>query len=50
MNKAGLSVTDHDRIALLTSLAVLLARLHSMGVVVGDFSPKNRALQAESGS
>lgn len=41
VNRAGLVVTDQDRIALLKDLAVLLARLHSLGVTVGDFSPKN---------
>lgn len=37
----GLSVSDWHRIALLKDLAGTLARLHSLGVIFGDFSPKN---------
>lgn len=38
---SGLSVSDRDRLLLLEDLAGALARLHSLGVVVGDLSPKN---------
>jgi len=38
---AGISVTDRQRLLLLRSLAGLLTRLHGIGVVVGDMSPKN---------
>jgi hypothetical protein len=41
VSSSGLSVSDHDRLALLTSLAGALSRLHGLGVVVGDLSPKN---------
>lgn len=39
--RSGISVSDRDRIALLGWLADGLSRLHSLGVVVGDLSPKN---------
>ena len=41
VTSAGLSVSDRDRLALLTSLAGALSRLHSLDIVVGDLSPKN---------
>lgn len=41
VSSSGLSVIDHDRLALLENLAAGLARLHRLGVVVGDLSPKN---------
>ncbi|MEU1721094.1 hypothetical protein [Nonomuraea sp. NPDC005692] len=34
-------VTDRDRLLILADLADTLARLHTMGVVVGDLSPEN---------
>ncbi|MET7510459.1 DUF4189 domain-containing protein [Streptomyces albidoflavus] len=37
----GLVVSDRDRFRLLTDLAETLARLHAMGVTIGDLSPKN---------
>jgi hypothetical protein len=37
----GLIVNDHDRLALLRSVAAMLSRLHSFGAVIGDFSPQN---------
>jgi len=40
-SRAGLSVTDRQRVALLQNLSVILSRLHDLGVVVGDLSPKN---------
>jgi hypothetical protein len=43
--RSGLSVTDRDRVALLQNLAVNLSRLHDLGVVVGDLSPKNLLFQ-----
>jgi hypothetical protein len=45
ISKAGLSVTDRERVALLENLAVSLSRLHGLGVVVGDLSPKNLLFQ-----
>ena len=41
VTSSGLSVSDHDRLALLASLAGALSRLHSLDIVVGDLSPKN---------
>ena len=38
---SGLSVTDRERVALLQNLADILSRLHDLGVVVGDLSPRN---------
>jgi hypothetical protein len=41
VTSSGISVSDRDRLKLLTSLAEALSRLHGLGVVVGDLSPKN---------
>lgn len=41
VSSAGITATDRQRLLLLKSLAALLTRLHSIGVVVGDLSPKN---------
>ena len=41
VSSSGLAVSDHDRLALLRSVAATLSRLHALGVAVGDFSPKN---------
>jgi hypothetical protein len=41
VSRSGLPVTDHDRLTLLENLAATLSRLHHLGVVVGDLSPKN---------
>jgi hypothetical protein len=38
---AGLAVSDQDRLTMLSALAGTLSRLHSLGVVIGDLSPKN---------
>ncbi|MFB7666926.1 hypothetical protein ACFC1R_23750 [Kitasatospora sp. NPDC056138] len=37
----GLTVSDQDRLLLLAELATTLARLHRLGVTVGDISPNN---------
>ncbi|MFI1917253.1 hypothetical protein [Nocardia sp. NPDC020380] len=37
----GLTLTDADRLALLIELAGTLTRLHRLGIVIGDLSPKN---------
>jgi len=37
----GLAVSPRDRLELLADLATTLDRLHSMGIAVGDLSPKN---------
>jgi len=37
----GLSISERDRLLLLTDLASVLYRLHRVGIVVGDLSPKN---------
>jgi hypothetical protein len=41
VRRSGIAVTDRDRLALLGNVASVLSRLHSHGVAVGDFSPKN---------
>lgn len=41
VSSSGLAVTDYDRVALLKSLAIVISRLHSLGVTIGDLSPKN---------
>ena len=41
VSSSGITVTDYDRVALLRSLATVMSRLHSLGVTVGDLSPKN---------
>ncbi|MFE2996159.1 hypothetical protein ACFXG4_14215 [Nocardia sp. NPDC059246] len=37
----GLRINDTDRLRLLADLAATLTRLHRLGIVVGDLSPKN---------
>lgn len=39
--RIGLSVSERDRLLLLTDLAATLTRLHRIGITVGDLSPKN---------
>lgn len=39
--RSGLKISERDRFALLADLADLLARLHGLGIAVGDLSPKN---------
>jgi hypothetical protein len=41
VSQAGLSVSEKDRLELLRSLAEVLARMHALGIVMGDLSPKN---------
>ena len=41
VRRAGITVSEQDRLALLGSLAAALSRLHALGTVVGDLSPKN---------
>lgn len=41
LSGAGITVTDSQRLHLLASAATLLARLHDIGIVAGDLSPKN---------
>jgi hypothetical protein len=41
IRSSGLSVNDHDRLTLLASVAEALSRLNSLGMIVGDLSPKN---------
>ncbi|MCC5480432.1 lipopolysaccharide kinase InaA family protein [Streptomyces barringtoniae] len=37
----GLTISERDRLDILTDLATTLARLHRIGITVGDLSPKN---------
>jgi serine/threonine protein kinase len=41
VSRAGLSISERDRLELLVNLAEILSRMHAMGIVLGDFSPKN---------
>lgn len=43
----GLAVSDRDRFELLIDLAGTLARLHRIGITVGDLSPKNLLFTTE---
>lgn len=46
----GLSVDERERLRLLADLAAKLSRLHTLGIAVGDLSPKNLLFAAGSGS
>ncbi|GAB2722838.1 LppU/SCO3897 family protein [Kitasatospora kifunensis] len=37
----GLSISDRDRLLVVADLAATLTRLHTLGIAVGDLSPKN---------
>jgi serine/threonine protein kinase len=41
VSRAGLLVSERDRLELLSSLAEVLSRMHQLGIVMGDLSPKN---------
>ncbi|MFE7509812.1 hypothetical protein ACFU8I_01015 [Streptomyces sp. NPDC057540] len=41
LRTAGIMITPRQRFQLLLDLAGILARLHELGIVVGDISPKN---------
>jgi hypothetical protein len=41
VSRAGISISDKDRLNLLDALAQTMSRLHALGIVVGDLSPKN---------
>jgi len=41
VGSSGLKVTQVDRLRLLGSLAETMSRLHALGIVIGDLSPKN---------
>ncbi|MFE7601011.1 hypothetical protein [Streptomyces sp. NPDC057494] len=41
LRTAGITITPRQRFELLLDLARTLARLHALGIVVGDISPKN---------
>lgn len=41
VSRAGISISEKDRLNLLDALAQTMSRLHALGVVVGDLSPKN---------
>jgi serine/threonine protein kinase len=38
---AGISISERDRLNFLGTLAEAMSRLHALGVVIGDLSPKN---------
>ena len=41
VSSSGITVSEHDRLALLGTLVATLSRLHDLGIYVGDLSPKN---------
>jgi serine/threonine protein kinase len=41
VRRAGISISEKDRLNLLGTLAQAMSRLHALGVVIGDLSPKN---------
>ena len=41
IRRAGISISDRERLSFLSGLADTISRLHSRGVVIGDLSPKN---------
>ena len=45
---AGISISERERLILLGSLAATVSRLHALGVVVGDLSPKNLLFNSNS--
>lgn len=47
--RLGLTVTESDRLVLLRELADVLSRLHRLGIVVGDLSPKNVVISLPPG-
>jgi serine/threonine protein kinase len=48
VSAAGISITERDRLNLLGTLAETMSRLHALGIVVGDLSPKNLLLNLNS--
>ena len=46
----GLYIDERERLRLLADLAMKLSRLHALGIVVGDMSPKNLLFAPESGA
>lgn len=45
----GLNVSERDRVLLLADLAATLARLHRIGITIGDLSPKNLLFTTDQG-
>ena len=41
VSRSGISISERDRLNLLGTLAESMSRLHALGVVIGDVSPKN---------
>ena len=41
VSAAGISISERDRLNLLGTLAETMSRLHALGIVIGDLSPKN---------
>jgi hypothetical protein len=41
VRRAGISISEKDRLNLLATLGDTLSRLHTLGIVIGDLSPKN---------
>lgn len=41
VRRSGISISEKDRLNLLAILGDTVSRLHALGIVIGDFSPKN---------
>ena len=41
VRSTGISISDRDRLNLLANLGDTISRMHALGIVVGDLSPKN---------
>ena len=41
VRRSGISISEKDRLNLLGTLGDTMSRLHALGIVIGDFSPKN---------
>ena len=48
VRRAGISISEKDRLNLLGTLAQTMSGLHALGVVVGDLSPKNLLVDLNS--
>ena len=48
VSRSGISISEKDRLNLLSALGDVMSRLHALGVVIGDVSPKNLLFNLKS--
>jgi serine/threonine protein kinase len=48
VSRSGISISDKDRLILLATLGDAMSRLHALGIVIGDVSPKNLLFNLKS--